>query len=262
MSNDSSKHLVVKKRQPLDGWAAAILSLLGVAFVYSIVPVLASLPILAYVHSKDWSATEIEQWVTSSVPAQFTYIFIAGVLTIAAVWILLKLFGWSWRSIGLTKPRWYHPLLGLVAVVPYFLLYIMMAQVVSMLIPGFDMNQKQEIGFDSVEGGLYLALTFIALVIVAPITEEITMRGFLYTGLRKWLPRIFAALIVSVMFGAAHLAQGGDAGPLWIGALDTFILSIVLIALREKTGNLWAGITLHMTKNFVAFLALFVLKIS
>jgi len=33
---------------------------------------------------------------------------------------------------------------------------------------------------------------------------------------------------------------------------------MVLIGLRELTGNLWAGITLHMAKNLIAFLALFI----
>jgi len=55
------------------------------------------------------------------------------------------------------------------------------------------------------------------------------------------------------------LPEGGAAGPLYIAALDTFILSLVLIYLREKTGSLWASITLHAVKNGVAFMALFVL---
>ena len=82
------------------------------------------------------------------------------------------------------------------------------------------------------------------------------MRGFLYTGLKKWLPKIIAALVVSALFGLAHLAEGGDAGPLWVGALDTFILSLFLVSLRELTGNLWASIALHATKNTVAFVVL------
>ena len=44
--------------------------------------------------------------------------------------------------------------------------------------------------------------------------------------------------------------------------LDTFILSLVLIYLREKTGGLWASITLHAFKNGVAFVALFALHIK
>lgn len=85
------------------------------------------------------------------------------------------------------------------------------------------------------------------------------MRGFLYTGLKRWLPWTVAGLIVSVLFGAAHLSEGGDAGLLWVGAIDTFTLSLVLIALRELTGNLWAGIVLHATKNCLAFVRIFLI---
>ena len=49
---------------------------------------------------------------------------------------------------------------------------------------------------------------------------------------------------------------------LWIGALDTFILSLFLVFLREATGNLWAGITLHATKNLVAFITLFIIGVK
>jgi membrane protease YdiL (CAAX protease family) len=68
-----------------------------------------------------------------------------------------------------------------------------------------------------------------------------------------------AVILTSLIFASAHLPEGGAAGLLYIAALDTFILSLVLIYLREKTGGLWASITLHAIKNGIAFVALFVL---
>jgi membrane protease YdiL (CAAX protease family) len=261
MSDDSSSAKILKLKQPLAGWAAGVYSLLATAGVYIAVPILAASILFTVLSVSGQSLDEIKRLLTNSITAQFFYILLAEVLTVAAVFGLLKLFRWNWKTIGLAKPRWTHPLLGLAAVVPYFVLYILMAQLVSALVPGFDISQTQEIGFGSASGGLELTLTFVSLVILPPLAEEITMRGFLYTGLRKWLPRIVAALLVSILFGAAHLSEGGAAGPLWIGALDTAILSMVLIGLRELTGNLWAGITLHMAKNFIAFLALFIFHV-
>jgi membrane protease YdiL (CAAX protease family) len=84
------------------------------------------------------------------------------------------------------------------------------------------------------------------------------MRGFLYSSLKKAMPVGLAAVSVSLLFAAAHLPEGGAAGPLYIAAIDTFILSLVLVYLREKTGSLWASITLHALKNGIAFVALFV----
>jgi membrane protease YdiL (CAAX protease family) len=130
--------------------------------------------------------------------------------------------------------------------------------ILTSLIPSLNINQKQEIGFNSVHGAIPLILTFISLVIIPPLAEEIATRGFLYSGLRKWLPRLVAALAVSILFGAAHLPEG-NSGPLWIGGVDMFTLSLVLVFLREKTGNLWAGITLHALKNGIAFVSLFLI---
>lgn len=84
------------------------------------------------------------------------------------------------------------------------------------------------------------------------------VRGFLYSSLKKAMRLIPAALLTSALFAAAHLPEGGAAGPLYVAALDTFVLSLILIYLREKTGSLWASITLHAFKNGVAFMALFV----
>jgi membrane protease YdiL (CAAX protease family) len=141
-------------------------------------------------------------------------------------------------------------------------LYFLIVAIVSHLVPSLNVDQKQEIGFDNVVGSNELVITFLSLVIIPPIVEEIVMRGFLYSGLKTWLPALWAGLAVSLTFGAAHLAEGGAAGPLWIGAIDTFTLSLILVYLREKTGNLWAGITLHMLKNGLAFVLLFVLKVQ
>jgi membrane protease YdiL (CAAX protease family) len=260
MSDDSSD-LTSRPKQPAQGWGAALASLFSTIGIYLIVPVVAASILFTVLRGSGQSISRIQDTLTQSVTAQFFYILLAEVMTVAVVWGLLKLFRWNWKTIGLTRPKWFHLLVGLVAVVPYLVIYIAMAKLVSALVPGFDISQAQEIGFNSVQGGLQLTLTFISLVILPPLAEEITMRGFLYTGLRKWLPRIAAALAVSVLFGAAHLSEGGAAGPLWVGALDTAILSMVLIGLREWTGNLWAGITLHMTKNLIAFLAIFIFHV-
>ena len=49
---------------------------------------------------------------------------------------------------------------------------------------------------------------------------------------------------------------------LWVAALDTFTLSMVLCYLRQETDSLWPGILLHALKNCIAFITLFVLHAS
>ena len=81
-------------------------------------------------------------------------------------------------------------------------------------------------------------------------------------GLRTNLPVVPAAIITSILFGAAHLQFGSDKPLLWIAAMDTFALSMVLVWMRVKTQNLWAPITLHMLKNTVAFVLLFIAPLA
>lgn len=81
---------------------------------------------------------------------------------------------------------------------------------------------------------------------------------FYIRRLKKALSLWPAVILTSLIFASAHLPEGGSAGPLYIAAIDTFVLSLVLIFLREKTGSLWAGITLHAAKNGIAFVYLFI----
>jgi len=105
-------------------------------------------------------------------------------------------------------------------------------------------------------------LSAVALVILAPIYEEILFRGVLFTGLRKKLPLITTGIIVSVIFGAAHLEWGGDSPLNWAAAIDTAVFSMVLVYLRETSKSLWPAIFLHGLKNAIAFTLVFVLKVT
>jgi membrane protease YdiL (CAAX protease family) len=201
----------------------------------------------------------VQQWLADSVQAQFFFILLAEAATIGGVIGSLGLFNLRLATIGLRRPRWSDLAYGLAAVLPYIMLYALTVGVASSLVKGLDVNQAQDIGFKNVHGTLPLVLTFFSLAILPPLAEEILVRGLLYTSLKKAMPLFWAVIVTSALFAAAHLGEGGAAGPLYIGALDTFVLSLVLIYLREKTGGLWSSITLHAIKNSVAFVALFVL---
>jgi membrane protease YdiL (CAAX protease family) len=126
--------------------------------------------------------------------------------------------------------------------------------------PHLNVSEKQQLGFNNVHGAGDIILTFISLVILPPIAEEIIFRGLIYTNLRKKMTMWVAAVVTSLLFAAGHLPEGGSAGPLYIAAIDTFSLSLVLVYLREKTGGLYASMTLHGLKNLIAFIALFALN--
>ncbi|HEX4774799.1 MAG TPA: CPBP family intramembrane glutamic endopeptidase [Candidatus Saccharimonadales bacterium] len=259
MSNASSKPLPLLtqpvEQVPWNPWGGVVFAVL----VFYGAQLLAGIVISIYPVLRHWSNNQANDWLNNSVVAQFLFILIAESLTIGAIYFFLKRHKASLKSIKLKRPRWADPLYGLAALPLYLILYLLTVGVVSHFVPGLNVNQQQQIGFNNVHGIGPLVLTFISLVVLPPLAEEIMVRGFLYTSLKKALKLWPAAILTSLLFASAHLPEGGAAGPLYIAALDTFVLSLVLIYLREKTGSLWASITLHALKNGIAFVALFVI---
>jgi membrane protease YdiL (CAAX protease family) len=64
-------------------------------------------------------------------------------------------------------------------------------------------------------------------------------------------------VVTSLLFGMAHLQSGENASLIWSAALDTFVLSLILVYLRETTGALYAGVLVHSLNNLIAFIGHF-----
>jgi membrane protease YdiL (CAAX protease family) len=93
-------------------------------------------------------------------------------------------------------------------------------------------------------------VAFVALVILAPVTEELIFRGFLYGKLRSRLNAIPAIILVSVLFGVLH----GQ----WNVGVIVCIMSVFMCIARELTGTIYSGILMHMIRNGIAFYLLYV----
>jgi membrane protease YdiL (CAAX protease family) len=204
-----------------------------------------------------WSQLHITNWLDNSVTGQFALIVLVEALTLLLLWAFLKRRRASFRDLGLKRPRLTDIGYALAGFAAYFVVYIGVLTAAQQLVPSLNINQDQQLGFNTSTTGPALIYIFISLVLLPPIVEEIMTRGFLYTGLRSKLPKIIAALITSVIFASAHLQWGSGAPLLWVAALDTFTLSMVLVYLREKTDSLAAPMGVHMIKNGLAFVVLF-----
>lgn len=170
-----------------------------------------------------------------------------------ALWWFLRRRGASFVQLGFSRRvRWGDAGNALVGYSLYFGLLIL-AFILLGVFTNIDLDQKQELGFDTVVTLPEKLMAFVSLVVLPPIAEEILFRGFLFTGLRSKLRFLPAVLTTSFVFGALHLL-GASSGLLWVAGVDTFILSLILCYLRERTGALWAPIMVHTFKNFVAFL--------
>ena len=259
MSQAKKADIVQTKAEsvPWNPWVGVIFVLV----IFYAAQLLSGLLISIYPLLQHWSRSRADNWLNNSVAAQFVYVLLAETFSVGAVYLFLRRRKLGLSDIGLKKPRWADPLYGLAAVPVYYILYLLTVGIVSHYVPSLNVNEQQQIGFSNVHGALPLIFTFISLVVLPPIAEEIMVRGFLYSTLKKAFPTIWAVILTSAIFASAHLPEGGAAGPLYIAALDTFVLSLVLIYLREKTGSLWASITLHAIKNGIAFVALFVIHV-
>lgn len=191
----------------------------------------------------------INQAVLNTLVAVFVYL-ITLTLVIGAPWLIKKR-RTNLTDIGLDRlPTWIEIFIAPAGFVVYFIISAILILIATKVLPGFDANQIQDVGFKQVGQNYEFILAFISLVVLVPLSEEILFRGYLYGKLRKLMPFWVAILITSVLFGALHGA--------WNIAIDTFALSIVLCLLREFTGSIWPSVLLHMIKNSIAFYILFI----
>lgn len=236
------------------GPLAAIIVTLVVYFGSQI---LAGLLVSIYPAIRGWSNTQIADWLDNSVTGQFVLIVVVEGLALFLLWRFLRWRKATFKDVGLKKPQPADVAWALIGFAMYFIAYILVLSAVKHYVPSLNVEQEQQLGFSKNISGNGLLYVFISLVILPPIVEEIMVRGFLYTGLRSKFPKVMAALIASMIFAAAHLQWGSGAPLLWVAALDTFTLSLVLVYLREKTGGLAAPMGVHMIKNGLAFIVLF-----
>lgn len=235
---------------------SAIITVLVIFFIESLI---ATLAIVVYAALKSQNVTVATNWLSNSVPWEFWYTLVAETLTVAGIVLYIRYRKGNWRSIGLHRPKkgdvaW--PFIGLII---YYPIYIIVISILAAIVK-LNLNQQQNIGFSQSTTGWPLILVFISLVVLPPIAEEIAFRGFLYSGLKKSLPKIWAIILTGVIFAIPHALESQSGGLLWVAAVDTFILSAVLCWLREKTGRLYAGMGLHALKNFIAFASIFLIQ--
>jgi membrane protease YdiL (CAAX protease family) len=252
LSNISDGEVSVRKEKwnPYLGILYAVLVFIGAQII-------SELLLSTYRFPKHWTNPQVINWLTNSISAQFFYVLLAEAITVIAIVYFVRQFPEGLKKIGVRKPRWSDIVYALAGLPIYLILFLVGVSVLTHIFPGLNVSEKQQLGFNNVSGTLEIVLTFISLVILPPIAEEILFRGFLYSTFKSFLPKAFAVLATCTLFAVGHLPEGGSAGPLYIAAIDTFILSLVLIALREQTGGIWSSMLLHGMKNAIAFMALY-----
>ena len=97
------------------------------------------------------------------------------------------------------------------------------------------------------ESARFLPLLVIALVVAAPIFEEMFFRGFMLIGFRRsWMGAVFSVIVTSALWAAIHLQYD-----FWTIVM-IFFMGLFLGAARLKTGSIYLPIVMHAISNLIA----------
>ncbi len=112
---------------------------------------------------------------------------------------------------------------------------------------GVDWLLPPEVSSDIVFDGPAVILTFMALVLWTPLTEELFFRGFVFAGLVHRCGVVGSMFFSAIIFSLFHI-QPGVLFPI-------FITGLLLAWLYHRTGSLWPSIAAHAGQNGAALLA-------
>ena len=178
----------------------------------------------------------------------FIIIVVSGILpahliTLILAWAVVtrlgkvsarKVLGWTWSPV-------FGSLEGFGSV-GLAVLLLVMAWLIAALLGGKE-TELERILLSSRAAALLIA--FIATA-TAPLVEEIIYRGVLFPALQRSMGAIPAVLIVTLMFAGPHVPQ------YWpnLAAISSItLLSVVLTAIRARTGRLLPCFVIHLVFN-------------
>jgi membrane protease YdiL (CAAX protease family) len=93
-----------------------------------------------------------------------------------------------------------------------------------------------------------MAWFLLAVVIFAPVGEEIAFRGFLFRGLARPGREIHAIVIVALAWSLLHFQYD------WIGVTQIFLIGLVLGWFRWASGSTTIPIVMHVLINLEAMI--------
>jgi uncharacterized protein len=140
-----------------------------------------------------------------------------------------------------------------------FWLTVGLASAAGLVILGFEVGVIELFGVDSPDDELASSnivgaiAVGLAVIVVAPVTEELFFRAFFYRALRSRMRIVWAVLIDSLVFAVIHVQYFGT--PLILVVIVFF--AVVACLVYEKTGSIFACIAIHASFNAVASLGSF-----
>jgi membrane protease YdiL (CAAX protease family) len=110
------------------------------------------------------------------------------------------------------------------------------------------------ISFEEINNALYaldrldtagLVVAGIGIVLLAPVAEELLLRGVVFGALRNRFGPSLAIVLSAALFSVLHVA--------WAVMPIIFMLGLVFGWLRQRSGSVWPSVLLHGLNNLWSF---------
>jgi CAAX protease family protein len=173
---------------------------------------------------------------------------VAGITSLAAIAAEFAVFALAariahWRVgnyLGLILPSWREAAFGLASVSA---LVIGLDGITYLL--GRDVVTQFQIDlYRSTSSAGALAVLLFAVIVAAPVGEELMFRGFLFRG---WIQKpgdlTFAVVIISAIWAALHTQYD------WYGMIYIFLLGLLLGLVRWRSGSTLLTMGMHALVN-------------
>ncbi|MDX9871570.1 MAG: CPBP family intramembrane glutamic endopeptidase [Clostridia bacterium] len=163
------------------------------------------------------------------------------ILGLIALWLKLK-YRLPWRELGLQResyPGWAW--LGFKQGLLLFVGVTLLSMLLITVYP-FEVKPQQSAEvFSAAATWQQMFLVTCVVSLLAPISEEMYFRGFLYPALRKRFGRIAAIILAGAFFGLLHFDL--------LRFIPITLGGVWLTLLYERTGSLYPAIMAHAVWN-------------
>ena len=122
--------------------------------------------------------------------------------------------------------------------VPYGFAMLSLALGLIAALHGFSLGSVALSGSDALKFGALYAIAFL----MVGLFEEFSFRGYMQATLGPGIGFWPAAIVLSIMFGAIHLSNLGEA---WFGAAMAGSFGLLAAFSLQRTGNIWFPIGMH-----------------
>jgi len=184
-------------------------------------------------------------------PVWFDVVPIGHMVMLAVVIVAVRTSGLPIRDYLALKPLSRRALWGAigsgVAVFVGMMLLYQLTALIQQALGGAPIDMTGIVTAAGENTWMFLIAIWIAMLVAAPITEEIMHRGFMYRGLAESRLGVAGAVVLtSIVFGAGHAPGFG-----WQRVAVTALCGAVWAILRWRTGSTVAGIVSHATTNAI-----------